>query len=196
MILTFIYQGVFRFAFSLLSLNICFDRGSVLLLWQNLTCLQFIRPSGTFILQTSLLSFPPKTGYPVGWVIQWGGTMVLACSWGACLVAGLLRVWAQLEARSLVVAHHHSPSLAIWPHTPPAATHQIPHHSAGLDHRTEECPNTYFKTVNSLSLHPAPVHKQLFWKGSSSQQLNPIHLRHEMPQAALSDWQETQWFPS
>lgn len=53
-----------------------------------------------------------------------------------------------------------------------------------------------FKTVNPLSLHPAPVHKQLFWKGSSSQQLNPIHLRHEMPRAVLSDWQETQWFPS
>lgn len=90
----------------------------MLLLWQSLTGLQLISPWGTFILQTSLLSLPLKTGYPVGWVIQWGGTTVLACSWGVCLAVGLLRVWAQLEARSLVVEHHHSPpSCPLTPHT-------------------------------------------------------------------------------
>lgn len=98
----------------------------------------------------------------------------------------VLWLWHIATASLLSFDLTHHPQLLIRSHNSPL----------GWITERKSARTLYFKTVNPLSLHPSPVHKQLFWKRSSSRQLNPIHLRHEMPQAALSDWQETQWFPS
>lgn len=188
--LTFIYPSAFRSAFSLFSLCVCFDRGPVLLLWQNPTQSPDLAQSTH---QTLPFCRAPGALFPQNRISHGLGHTMVEAAAGACLGAGFLWMWAQLEAHSLLGAH---PLCAIRPHTPPTAP-QIPHGSAGLERGTEalgHCTSHCEPVIPSI--HPCLVPKELFWKGSSSQQLNSIHVRHEMPQAALRDWQEMQCFPS
>lgn len=182
--LTFIYPSAFRSAFSLFSLCICFDRGPVLLLWQNPTqspdLAQSTKSIRHFHSAELLVLFSPRTGYPMGWVTQW---------------------WKLQRERALEQGSYgcgpswrHIPCLGHIPSVPSDLTHHPQLLRSHMDLQgwsgERKRSDTALHTVSPLflpSIHPCPVPKELFWKGSSSQQLNPIHVRHEMPQAALRD---------
>lgn len=165
--------------------GLCSCSGRILhnpLIWHN-------QPIRHFHSAELLVLFSPRTGYPMGWVTQW---------------------WKLQRERALEqgsygcgLSWRHIPCLGHIPSVPSDLTHHPQLLRSHMDLQgwsgERKRPDTALHTVSPLflpSIHPCPVPKELFWKGSSSQQLNPIHVRHEMPQAALRDWQEMQCFPS
>lgn len=162
----------------------------MLLPWQNPS--QSLRH---FHSAELLVLFFPSTGYP--WAGSHNGG---SCSRSVPWSRAPLWMWAQLESQPLLGACPllgARPLCATRPPTAPRAP-QIPSHM-DLPGWSRNGSARTLHAVSSLFLpciHPCPGPKELFWKGSSSQQLNPIHVRHEMPQAALRHWQEMQWFPS